>query len=79
PLVLLSDEATSALDPTSTKPILALLKRLNKELCLTIVLITHEMDVVRKIFDRVAIIDKVRIADWGKTLDLFLNTQAPVT
>lgn len=79
PLVLLSDEATSALDPTSTKQILALLKRLNKELGLTIVLITHEMDVVRKICDRVAIIDKGRIAEMGKTLDIFLDPQAPVT
>lgn len=79
PLVLLSDEATSALDPTSTKQILALLKRLNKELGLTIVLITHEMDVVRKICDRVAIIDKGRIAEMGKTLDIFLDPQAAVT
>lgn len=79
PLVLLSDEATSALDPTSTKQILALLKRLNKELGLTIVLITHEMDVVRKICDRVAIIDKGRIPEMGKTLDIFLDPKMPVT
>ena len=79
PLVLLSDEATSSLDPTSTKQILALLKRLNKELGLTIVLITHEMDVVRKICDRVAIIDKGQITELGKTLDVFLNPQADVT
>ncbi|QIV94727.1 methionine ABC transporter ATP-binding protein [Allofrancisella frigidaquae] len=79
PLVLLSDEATSALDPTSTKQILALLKRLNKELDLTIVLITHEMDVVRKVCDRVAIIDKGQIAEIGKTLDIFLNPQTEVT
>ncbi|KEI35662.1 methionine ABC transporter ATP-binding protein [Francisella sp. W12-1067] len=79
PLVLLSDEATSALDPTSTKQILALLKRLNKELGLTIVLITHEMDVVRKVCDRVAIIDKGQIAEIGKTLDIFLNPQTEVT
>lgn len=58
---------------------MALLKRLNKELGLTIVLITHEMDVVRKICDRVAIIDKGRIAEMGKTLDIFLDPQAPVT
>ena len=79
PLVLLSDEATSSLDPTSTKQILALLKRLNKELGLTIVLITHEMDVVRKICDSVAIIDKGQITEIGKTLDIFLNPQADVT
>ena len=77
--MLLSDEATSALDPTSTKQILALLKRLNKELGLTIVLITHEMDVVRKICDRAAIIDKGRIPEMGKTLDIFLDPQMPVT
>ena len=79
PLVLLSDEATSALDPTSTKQILALLKRLNKELGLTIVLITHEMDVVRNICDRVAIIDNGQISEMGKTLDVFLDPKADVT
>lgn len=79
PLVLLSDEATSALDPTSTKQILALLKRLNKELGLTIVLITHEMDVVRKICDQVAIIDKGQITELGKTLSVFLDPQMAVT
>ncbi|WP_150467722.1 methionine ABC transporter ATP-binding protein [Francisella sp. SYW-9] len=79
PLVLLSDEATSALDPTSTKQILALLKRLNKELGLTIVLITHEMDVVRRICDKVAIIDKGHIAEMGNTLDIFLDPQTEVT
>ena len=79
PIVLLSDEATSSLDPTSTKQILTLLKRLNKELGLTIVLITHEMDVVRKICDRVAIIDNGKIPEIGKTLDIFLDPQATVT
>ena len=79
PIVLLSDEATSSLDPTSTKQILALLKRLNKELGLTVVLITHEMNVVRKICDRVAIIDNGKIPEIGKTLEIFLNPQAEVT
>ncbi|MDE4984281.1 methionine ABC transporter ATP-binding protein, partial [Francisella tularensis subsp. holarctica] len=62
-----------------SKKILALLNRLNKELGLTIVLINHELDVVRKICDRVAIIDKGRLAEMGKTLDVILNPQAPVT
>ncbi len=79
PVVLLSDEAPSALDPTSTKQILSLLKKLNKELGLTIVLITHEMDVVRNICDRVAIIDKGKIVELGKTIDVFLNPKADVT
>ncbi len=79
PLVLLSDESTSALDPISTKQILGLIKRLNKELGLTIVLITHEMDVVRNICDRVAIIDNGQISEMGKTLDVFLDPKADVT
>ncbi|GAB4226028.1 MAG: ATP-binding cassette domain-containing protein [Francisella sp.] len=79
PLILLSDEATSALDPTSTNQILDLLKVLNKKLNLTIVLITHEMDVVKKICDRVAIIDKGRIAEVGNTIDIFLDPQLPIT
>lgn len=79
PLVLLSDEATSALDPTSTKQILRLLKKLNRELNLTIVLITHEMDVVKNICDRVAIIDKGKIVELGDTINIFLNPKADVT
>ena len=79
PSVLLSDEATSSLDPTSTNQILTLLKRLNHELGLTIVLITHEMDVVKKICDRVAVIDKGNITEMGKTLDVFLDPKMPIT
>ena len=79
PTILLSDEATSSLDPTSTKQILELLKRLNKELGITIVLITHEMDVVKKICDRVAIIDKGKIPEMGKTLEVFLDPQRSIT
>lgn len=79
PDVLLSDEATSALDPTSTIQILNLLKKLNKELRLTIVLITHEMDVVKNICDKVAIIDKGKIVEQGQTIDIFLDPKHNTT
>lgn len=61
PKVLLSDEATSALDPDATESILALLKKLNKERNLTIVIITHEMAVIKEICDRVAVMEMVRL------------------
>lgn len=73
PLALLCDEATSALDPETTNQILNLLKHLNKELKLTIVLITHEMNVIRKICDQVAIIDDGIIQETGTVTELFLN------
>lgn len=71
PVALLCDEATSALDPETTEQILALLKKLNKELKLTIVLITHEMDVIRKICDKVAIIEHGVIQEIGTVTELF--------
>jgi len=70
PAVLLSDEATSALDPGTTQAILALLKRLNRELGLTILLITHEMDVIKAVCDSVAIISAGRIEEAGSIPDL---------
>ena len=65
PALLLSDEATSALDPETTRSILALLKDINQKLGLTILLITHEMEVIRTIADRVAVIDAGRIVEEG--------------
>jgi D-methionine transport system ATP-binding protein len=71
PKVLLSDEATSALDPDTTKQILALLKKVNAELGITILLITHEMSVISAITDRVAVIDGGTIVEQGPTFDVF--------
>lgn len=71
PKLLLSDEATSALDPETTRSILALLRTINKELGLTVLLITHEMEVVKTIADHVAVIDGGRIVEQGPTFDVF--------
>lgn len=71
PKLLLSDEATSALDPETTQSILALLKRINAELGLTILLITHEMEVVKTIASHVAVMDVGRIVEQGRTFDIF--------
>jgi D-methionine transport system ATP-binding protein len=70
PSVLLSDEATSALDPETTRSILDLLKTINRELGLTVLLITHEMDVVKTICDSAALIERGRIAEQGKLVEL---------
>lgn len=79
PAVLLSDEATSALDPETTQSILALLKDINTKLGLTILLITHEMDVIRRIADRVIVLDHGAIAEEGPVWKVFARPQAPVT
>lgn len=79
PTILLCDEATSALDPTTTKSILNLLKTINKELNLTIVLITHEMDVVKEICNRMAIMQDGRIIEEGPVYNLFANPKAELT
>ncbi|AEV85642.1 methionine ABC transporter ATP-binding protein [Actinoplanes sp. SE50] len=71
PALLLADEATSALDPKTTAEVLDLLRRVNKELGVTIVLITHEMDVIRAVADRVAVMDAGRIAESGPVYDVF--------
>ena len=76
PKVLLCDEATSALDPKITGEILDLLKKINEERKLTIVIITHEMAVVEKICDRVAIIDDGNLAEIGDVKDVFSNPQS---
>ncbi|WP_059173570.1 methionine ABC transporter ATP-binding protein [Bacillus sp. FJAT-27445] len=79
PKVLLCDEATSALDPQTTDSILDLLVDINKRLGLTIVLITHEMHVIRKICHRVAVMESGRIVELGPVLDVFKNPQQPIT
>ncbi len=79
PKVLLSDEATSALDPETTKQILALIKRVNAELRLTVLLISHEMAVVKAIADRVAVLESGRIVEQGETIDIFAHPQHPTT
>lgn len=76
PKVLLCDEATSALDPKITGEILDLLKKINEERKLTIIIITHEMAVVEKICDRVAIIDDGNLAEIGDVKDVFSNPQS---
>jgi D-methionine transport system ATP-binding protein len=73
PQILLCDEATSALDPQTTRSVLDLLAGINRELGLTIVLITHEMDVVRRICDRVAVLDSGRIVESGPVTEVFLH------
>jgi D-methionine transport system ATP-binding protein len=79
PSVLLCDEATSALDPETTKSILALLAEINRTLNLTIVLITHEMQVVREIADRVAVLDQGRVVEQGAVFDVFTQPSHPIT
>ncbi|MFB7663794.1 methionine ABC transporter ATP-binding protein [Kitasatospora sp. NPDC056138] len=79
PSVLLSDEATSALDPETTREVLALLQRVNTELGVTIVLITHEMDVVRRICDRIAVMDGGRVVETGEAYRVFAEPAHPTT
>lgn len=79
PGVLLCDEATSALDPQTTDSILDLLLDINRKLNLTIVLITHEMHVVRKICHRVAVMENGRIVEEGPVIDVFTRPQQPIT
>lgn len=79
PSVLLCDEATSALDPSTTRSILALLKKINNELGITIVLITHEMEVVKSICDRMAVMQEGQIIEEGNVYELFANPQQPLT
>ena len=79
PDILLCDEATSALDPTTTKSILKLLKKLKDQLSLTIVIITHQMEVIKEICDKVAVMEKGRIVEQGDVFSIFANPQDEVT
>nr|WP_189660279.1 methionine ABC transporter ATP-binding protein [Pseudomonas mosselii] len=79
PKILLCDEATSALDPQTTASVLQLLAEINRELKLTIVLITHEMDVIRRVCDRVAVMDAGQIVEQGPVAEVFLHPQHATT
>ncbi len=76
PKILLCDEATSALDPKITKDILALLSKINKELGITIVMVTHQMEVIKEVCEKVALLDGGEIKAEGKAEDLFLKPGA---
>lgn len=79
PKILLCDEATSALDPQTTKSILQLLKRINKEYNITIMIITHEMSVIQEICNRVAVMEKGEIIEQGSVLEVFGSPKHPTT
>ena len=79
PNVLLCDEATSALDPQTTKSILHLLKQLNEQLGITVVIITHEMAVVKEICDRVAVMEHGKVVEQGEVFSIFADPQQPIT
>ena len=79
PDVLLSDEATSALDPETTGEVIELLRRVNQEYGVTILLVTHEMDVIRRVADRVAVMEKGRVVEAGTVYEVFSNPQARTT
>lgn len=79
PEILLCDEATSALDPENTLAVLSLLKEINQRLGLTIILITHEMDVIRTLCDRVAVLEKGRVIEQGEVWQVFGDPQHEVT
>ena len=79
PKVLLCDEATSALDPKTTRSILKLLKKVNAELGITVVIITHQMSVIKSICDRTAVLEHGKLIEEGTVLEVFSDTKSPVT
>lgn len=79
PSVLFSDEATSALDPKTTQSILALLKKINRELGVTIVMITHQMEVIKQLANKVAVMDQGRIIEEGSLEEIFIQSTHPIT
>lgn len=79
PHILLCDEATSALDPQTTLAILDLLKKINREQGITIMMVTHQMEVVEYLCNRIAVMEKGHIVETGPTLEIFQNPQAPIT
>lgn len=78
PKYILCDEATSALDPNTTRSILELLKQINADLGVTVIVITHEMKVIEQICDRVAVIDHSHIAEEGRVSDVFTNPKSRI-
>ena len=79
PSILLCDEATSALDPRTTDSILALLKKVNRDLGVTILMITHQMNVIQQICNKVAVLENGRMIESGSVIDVFGNPKSPVT
>lgn len=79
PKILLCDEATSALDPQTTQSVLELLKKINREQGITIVMVTHEMDVIESVCDYVAVMEHGQVIETGTTLDIFSQPQHPTT
>ena len=79
PDILFCDEATSALDPQTTRAILALIKKIQKQMNLTVVMITHQMEVVRDACERVAVLDAGKVVEEGLVSDIFSNPQSDVT
>ena len=79
PKILLCDEATSALDPQTTKSVLELLKKINQEQGITIVMVTHEMDVIESVCDYVAVMEQGKVIETGSTLEIFSQPQHPTT
>ena len=79
PEILLCDEATSALDPRTTDSILELLKRINKDLNVTIIMITHQMNVIQKVCNKVAVLEKGELVESGNVIDVFGNPQKETT
>jgi D-methionine transport system ATP-binding protein len=79
PSLLLADEATSALDPETTHEVLALLKRINVEFGVTIIVITHEMDVIQTLATKVAVMDQGQVIERGDVFDVFSNPQTPAS
>ncbi|MBJ8443538.1 methionine ABC transporter ATP-binding protein [Acinetobacter bereziniae] len=79
PKILLCDEATSALDPQTTKSVLALLKKINQEQGITVVMVTHEMDVIESVCDYVAVMEQGKVIETGSTLEIFSQPQHSTT
>jgi D-methionine transport system ATP-binding protein len=75
----LCDEATSALDPETTDSILRLLEKINRELKITILIVTHEIHVIQRICNKVAVMEHGRVIEWGSVLDVFSNPQQEIT
>lgn len=79
PSILLCDEATSALDPETTDSILRLLEKINRELRITILIVTHEIHVIQRICNKVAVMERGRVVEYGSVLDVFSNPQQEIT
>ena len=79
PDILISDEATSALDPQTTGEVLDVLRRVNRDLGVTILLVTHEMDVIRSIANKVAVMEDGRVIDYGTAYEVFSNPRSATT